>query len=219
MKHYVYLLINPNNDMKYIGKRSCECLPEEDVSYMSSSIYVPKEECDKLILKEFDTAKEAVEYEVRLHKKFNVATNPEFYNRANQTSNKFDTTGMTFNLTDEQKEKISKGNTGKKRSAETVKQMTEHLAKYRTQENRLKAAETLKQNGSNKGIKNSQFKPWFISYHNVTHLFYDISKNEKALQNGFTKKYYTDTAKKCKQTGLPVTNRKGETIFVDNIPN
>ena len=219
MKHYVYLLINPNNDMKYIGKRSCECLPEEDTNYMSSSKYVPKDECDKLILKEFNTAIEAVEYEAKLHKQFNVATNSKFYNKSNQTSSKFDTTGTTFKLTDEQKQKISIANKGKKRSAETVKQMTEHLAKYRTTENRLKAAETLKQNGSNKDIKNSQFKPWFISYPTVTHLFYHISKNEKALQDGFTKKYYTDTTKKCKQTNLPVTNRRGETIFVGNIPN
>lgn len=87
--------------MKYIGKRSCECLPEEDTNYMSSSKYVPKDECDKLILKEFNTAIEAVEYEAKLHKQFNVATNSKFYNKSNQTSSKFDTTGTTFKLTDE----------------------------------------------------------------------------------------------------------------------
>lgn len=92
--HYVYLLINPTNDMMYIGKRSCDCLPNDDTKYMSSSKYVPKEECDKLILEEFSTATEAIEYEKKLHEQFDVGVNPSFYNKSKQTSTGFDTTGI-----------------------------------------------------------------------------------------------------------------------------
>lgn len=219
MHHYTYLLIDDTNDMYYIGKRSCKCLPEEDINYLSSSSYVVKDKCEKLILNIFTTAQDAIKDEIYLHQLHDVGVNPKFYNKAKQTSTKFDTTGINFSLTSEQKAKISKANLNKKRSKATILQMTEHLKQFRTPEVRAKAAKSLRKNGSNAGSKNSQFKPWYITYSTVTHFFYDISKNEKALQDGFPKKYYTDTAKKCKHTNLPVHNRKGQTIFVGNIPN
>lgn len=40
--HYTYLILNITNDMKYIGARSCDCLPKLDTKYMSSSKYVEK---------------------------------------------------------------------------------------------------------------------------------------------------------------------------------
>ena len=221
MYYYIYLLVNRNNGMMYIGKRQTKVRPIEDVLYMGSSKYVPKNEYDKIILAEFNSSEELAKEEIRLHSIHNVAVNPNFYNRAKQTSTKFDTTGLRFKLTDEQKAKLSAAVKGKPKTL-TDKQRSENaerLSKYRIPEIRKKAANSLKKNGSNKGIKNSQFKPWYISYPTVTHLYYDISKNEKALQDGYPAKYYTSVCKTCKRTNRAVTNRRNETIFVGNIPN
>ncbi len=35
--HYTYIILNKNTQMKYIGVRSCSCLPENDDEYMGSS--------------------------------------------------------------------------------------------------------------------------------------------------------------------------------------
>ena len=205
MYYYTYLLINVNNDMLYVGKRQSRCLPEEDTSYMSSSKYVPKEECDKIILTVHATPEEAIEEEIRLHELYNVAANPQFYNKAKQTSKKFDTTGFRFNLTQEQKDKISKSNTGVSKTLTPEQRRTnkQRLSQYLTPEIRKKAADSLKKNGSNKGIKNSQFTPWYISTPTVTHLFTDVSKNEKSIQDGYiNKKHYTDLQRKLTPQGV-----------------
>lgn len=79
-KHYVYLLISNTEEKFYIGVRSCSCRIDED-SYMGSSSVMTKEDkdnCDKLVLKEFDTRKEAIAYEVELHNQFEVSTNKKF---------------------------------------------------------------------------------------------------------------------------------------------
>jgi len=207
--------------MLYIGKRQSKVLPCEDISYMGSSKYVPKNECFKVILSEFTSAIEATNEEIRLHKVYDVGVNPLFYNRAKQTSVKFDTTGMTFTLTKEQREKISRSTTGVKKTLTPEQRHTnkERLATYRTPEIRMKAAATLKANGSNKGIKNSQFKPWYISTDTVTYLFFDISKSEKSVQDGFkSKKHYTDLQRKLTSAG--VNHRLyGHITAIGDIPN
>jgi hypothetical protein len=43
----------------------------------------------KIIIQEFDTAEDALAGEIELHRFFNVAINPHFANRANQTSTGF----------------------------------------------------------------------------------------------------------------------------------
>lgn len=185
--------------MQYIGKRSSIVPPNEDTTYMGSSRYVPKAECTKTILSTYATALEAVKEEIRLHSYYNVAVNPMFYNRAKQTSTKFDTTGYTFNLTQEQKDKLSRSSKGtpKTLTKEQREDLKNHLAKFRTKETRAKAASTLKTNGANKGIKNSQFEPWYISTETVTHLFYSITKAEKAALDGFKNvKHYVDIQRK-----------------------
>lgn len=94
--HYTYEITNVNNGMKYIGSRSCLCLPCFD-PYMSSSKYVKaaiKEDEHahfvKIVLQEFPTREEAIEHEILLHNKFDVGKNPVFYNKAKQTSTRFD---------------------------------------------------------------------------------------------------------------------------------
>jgi len=94
MNHYVYLIEKrnalPNQQKYYIGVRSCECKIGED-SYMSSSDFlredikkVGKENFNKIILKRFQTREDAYAHEIQLHKEFDVANNPLFFNRANQ---------------------------------------------------------------------------------------------------------------------------------------
>jgi hypothetical protein len=217
---YTYLLINENNGMMYIGKRQSRLLPDLDTSYMGSSRHVPKEECDKIILSEFSTSLEATEDEIRLHSMYDVATNPKFYNRAKQTSTKFDTTGTTFTMTKQHCENISKATKGVKKTLTPEQRQLnkDRLTSYRTPEVRAKAAASLKANGSNKGIKNSQFKPWYISTDTVTHLFFDISKNEKSIKDGYkSKKHYTDLQRKLTSAG---TNHRlyGRITAIGDIP-
>lgn len=102
--HYVYRIINNNptdNRKFYIGVRSCKnCLPDEDIKYMSSSKYVKEAINDlginnfsKEILSVWDSREAAITEEIRLHEKYDVAKNENFYNKSKQTSSKFDTTG------------------------------------------------------------------------------------------------------------------------------
>lgn len=210
MNHYTYLLINNKSGMLYIGKRSCTCKPQEDTSYMSSSKYVPKEECTKVILREFLTSKEAVAHEIELHNLHDVGINPMYYNKSKQTSTKFDTTGISNPCTEEAKQKLRKAKKGlvPNWSAEGKEQILKNLKRGGSPEAREKAAKAVINNGSNKGIKNSQFKPWYISTETVTHIFRDISKNELSIQENHYKKYYADLQKKFNKLGSPIKTKK-----------
>ena len=198
MYYYTYLLTNRITGMKYIGKRTSKILPILDTSYMGSSKHVPIAECDKTILSEFSNHLDLVNEEIRLHNLFDVAKNAEFYNRAKQTSTKFDTTGVKFIRSEEYKIRISNATTGVKKTLTPEQRQTnkQRLATYHTPEIRAKAAAALRNNKSNKGIKNSSFSPWYISTATVTYLFLDISKIEKALYDGFAKKHYVDLQRK-----------------------
>ena len=99
MNHYVYLIEKkcalPNQEKYYIGVRSCECKIGED-SYMGSSKYLMKEvqtmgvdQFNKIILKRFDNREDALNYEIKMHKEFNVASNFIFFNKANQKTTGF----------------------------------------------------------------------------------------------------------------------------------
>lgn len=102
--HYVYRITNISSCKHYYGKRSSNIIPEKDlgVKYFSSStdkkfIHDQKTNPQKYkykIIKLFKTATEAVEFEIKLHRKFNVGINENFYNKSNQTSSGYDTTGM-----------------------------------------------------------------------------------------------------------------------------
>lgn len=111
MYYYTYLLINNTDGRMYIGSRGCKCLPEEDTNYLSSSKVMSKDyllDCRKSILKICLTSIEALTHEVYLHKLFDVAINPAFFNAAKQTSIKFDRTGVS--QSDAHKKKISEAN-------------------------------------------------------------------------------------------------------------
>lgn len=96
MNHYVYLIEKKSaletEHKYYIGVRSCEGLIADD-TYMGSSKYLNEDieetgrnNFNKIILKRFETREDAYEYEIHMHKEFDVVNNPIFFNRANQTS-------------------------------------------------------------------------------------------------------------------------------------
>jgi len=118
MKHYVYRITNTKLNKHYYGTRTSKNkTPEEDIGiyYFSSSkdkdfIKDQKENPQDYkykVIKKFNTRKEALKLEIKLHNKFNVGINESFYNRSKQSSSKFDTTGN--NLIGKKISKLKKG--------------------------------------------------------------------------------------------------------------
>lgn len=103
-KHnYVYEITEISTDRKYIGVRSCNIDPMDDLmKYKSSSLNNEFERRQKdqpedyryEILSFHNNREDAVKEEIRLHELYDVAKNPKFINRAKQTSTGFDGTGM-----------------------------------------------------------------------------------------------------------------------------
>ena len=94
MNHYVYLIEKKSaletEQKYYIGVRSCECKIGDD-EYMGSSKYLTedinnngKQNYNKIILKRFDSREDAYQYEIHMHKEFDVVNNTIFFNRSNQ---------------------------------------------------------------------------------------------------------------------------------------
>jgi hypothetical protein len=92
--HYVYHSYEEWG-REYIGIRSCNCLPEEDIKYFGSFYDKSFKPTEKTILFVCETRKEAAEIEIKLHDFFDVAVNPKFANQAKATSTGFDRTGFT----------------------------------------------------------------------------------------------------------------------------
>ena len=102
MKHYTYRITNIVDNKHYYGVRS-SIDPSKDlgIKYFSSSkdknfIKDQKENPHKYkykIIRIYNTRKEAIELEIKLHTKFDVGVNESFYNRSKQTSVGWDTTG------------------------------------------------------------------------------------------------------------------------------
>ena len=108
--HYVYCSYEEWG-RDYIGRRSCDCLPEEDTKYFGSFYDKTFKPTEKTILFVCETRKEAAEIEIKLHDFFDVAVNPKFANRAKATSTRFDVTGVPN--TEEQKRRNSETHSGK----------------------------------------------------------------------------------------------------------
>lgn len=103
--HYVYRITNIIKSKHYYGSRtSTNILPENDLGivYQSSSqdkefISEQKEHPENFrykIINTFKSREEAIDFEIILHNKFDVAKNPKFYNKSKQSSSGFDVTGM-----------------------------------------------------------------------------------------------------------------------------
>ncbi len=222
MYHYTYLIQHKTENKRYIGVRSSVNDPKLDTNYWGSSKYLPigvKETHVKIILQVFNTREEAVAHEIYLHKTNNVSTDNSYYNRAKQTSTKFDTTGTTYMCSEEKKLAISNGNKGKKRSKELAKIMGDRLKNNRpTEEAKLKGIQKRIENGKTKGIKSVKFKPWFISTSSVTYLFTSVTKAEQSIIDGHYKKYYADLQKKQNRLNCPVKTFKYGSVIIGELP-
>ncbi len=116
--HYVYRITNIDKHKHYYGTRSTDISPINDIGkkYFSSSVdkdFVNEQKENPnnykyKIIKVFDNRKNAIELEIKLHKRFDVASNTSFYNRSRQVSTGFDTTGTTYSHKESTKQKIKK---------------------------------------------------------------------------------------------------------------
>lgn len=88
MKHFYVYYSYEEYGRGYIGKRECNCIPEEDVKYFGSFEDKTFKPTKKIILEIFNTRKEAYEAEAKLHNFYDVKNNPHFANRTNQYLNK-----------------------------------------------------------------------------------------------------------------------------------
>lgn len=108
MYFYVYRITNIKLKKHYYGKRKSKIEPKEDLGkkYFSSSkdleFLLDQKENNKnykyKIIKICKDKFEAIDLEIKLHKKFNVGHNINFYNKVNQTSKFFDSTGKTWEI-------------------------------------------------------------------------------------------------------------------------
>lgn len=90
MKKYFYVYYSYEEYGRgYIGKRECQCFPEEDVKYFGTFKDKNFKPTQKIILETFNTVEEALEAECVLHDFYEVDKNPHFANKAKQTSKKF----------------------------------------------------------------------------------------------------------------------------------
>ena len=248
MYHYTYLLIHKTTAKRYIGVRTSLVPPLQDITYWGSSKHIPsdvKSTHIKLILKEFNTREEAVNHEILLHELNNVAESPCFYNKAKQTSTKFDTSGIT--LTDEHKEKCRIASTGKYHTQETKDKLSKLLkgrifseeTKKRmsqaqkllykqtgytnprqgvilTEELKQKISKAVKDKGCNDSINNNTFKPWFITFNGITTEYRSTTKKEQAILDGHSPRYYQNLSNRSK--GIrPISSGKSKGIIIGNL--
>lgn len=221
--HYTYILQHKTEDKRYIGVRSCNVLPTEDITYWGSSKYIPTDVQDthcKIILKVFKNRQEALKHEMLLHVLNNVSKSDAYYNKAMQTSTKFDTTGTI--LTEEHKRKCSAALTGKKHTEKTKEKIrSKNLGRPFSEEHKKNLSKSLKSSPKLKTINNPNFKPWFMTDFgkNITYLYYDISMNEKSVKEGRKEQFYRGMVYQFKRTGKPITRGEFKNCMFGLIPN
>lgn len=147
--HYVYYSYEEWG-MGYIGSRTCKCLPEEDIKYFGSFKDKTFKPTQKIILKDdYATRAEAYIDEIILQQYYKVAENPNFANRAYQTSTKFTTFGLfPSNETRKKLSEVKKGtipwNKGKSVSDEVKEKIRQkNKGRKQTEEHKLKRAESM----------------------------------------------------------------------------
>ena len=108
--HYVYRITNLVENKHYYGKRSSKIEPKFDLGrkYFSSSknknfLNDQKQNPQNYkykVIRCFSSCEKALLFEIKLHNKFNVARNPNFYNSAQQTTTKFSTQKLFAAISD-----------------------------------------------------------------------------------------------------------------------
>jgi hypothetical protein len=104
----------------YIGVRSCNCKPEEDVKYFGSfsdKSFLPT---SKIILGIYETREDANKDERILHRSYDVRLNPNFANKHN-ANDRFCNTEYLKNSTPEQRSEVAR----KREASKTPEQRSE----------------------------------------------------------------------------------------------
>lgn len=104
--HYVYQINEITTGRKYIGVRSSNIEPTNDLGilYYSSSSnkdFIRQQKENKnnyeyIILSTFKTRKDAIKEEIRLHDLYDVAVNENYINKAKSSNDGFDVTGKVL---------------------------------------------------------------------------------------------------------------------------
>ena len=180
----VYRITNLVEKKHYYGYKSSKIHPSKviGVTYFSSSKGASGKEFIEdqkntpqnykyKIVQIFETSEEAINREIRLHNKFDVKKHPKFINKANQTTNKFDTTGTVMSIESRKKmslarrgkpktEKHRLAMSGRKHTEEEISKISKALkGLVKSEEHRKKLSEASKI--SSKGEKNSRFKQYY----------------------------------------------------------
>lgn len=129
MNHYVYYSYE-NWGRGYIGYRSCDCLPEEDVLYFGSYHDKTFNPTEKIILETFSTKEEAIETEVILHDFYQVDVNPHFANKARQKSTKFYYSCKGIVRSEEYKKKMSEKLMGREIKPEWIEKAKQNRRSF-----------------------------------------------------------------------------------------
>jgi hypothetical protein len=130
--HYVYYSYEEYG-RGYLGSRTCNCLPEKDISYFGSFKDKSFKPTYKIILKSnYDTREEAYADEIILQEYYKVVENLHFANRAYQTSTGFSRKGMTPHnkgkkMCEDQRKKLSDSCKGRKLSEETKEKLSKKI--------------------------------------------------------------------------------------------
>lgn len=165
--HYVYRITNIVVNKHYYGKRSSKLLPELDlgVRYFSSSSdreFIQDQKTNPQnyrykIVSIYNSSAKALEKEIKLHHKFNVASSYKFYNKAIQTSTGFTMHGLCHS--EKTKAKISAAHKGRTLSDETKAKISDankgerHYLFGKIHSDKIKA----KMSDVKKGEKNPMF--------------------------------------------------------------
>ncbi len=153
--HYVYRITNIEENKHYYGVRSSKSEPKLDlgVKYFSSStdkLFISEQKENRSIfkykiIKQFNSRIDAINLEIKLHNKFDVGVNDNFYNVSKQTSVGFDRSGISFKHSEDTKLKIGLAHKAKTVTEETRMKLSDlHKGKVISQEHREKISKTAK---------------------------------------------------------------------------
>jgi hypothetical protein len=202
--HYVYRITNIILNKHYYGTRSCNILPKNDigVKYFSSSKdkdFIKDQKMNQQnykykVIRVFNNRQNALLLEIKLHNKFNVGSNENFYNRSKQTATGFDTTGVTIqgkSLSIETKQKISATLTGKIGCRKGTHHSQESKQKMSIARTCITQSEETKKKLSIAGLGNKNC----LGYKHSTETKQKMSNSKKKENNSFYGKQHSNETK------------------------
>jgi hypothetical protein len=207
--HYTYRITNTILNLHYYGTRtSTNRIPTEDIGiyYFSSSSnkeFINDQKNNPLnykykVIRIYNTRKEAIEQEIKLHNKFNVGVNEKFYNIAKQTSVGFDFDFTGISCSKEKKLKISKSLIGHTVSKEARRKISlSKIGRIYLEETKIKMRNSHKDkhNGSDNnaaievGIYDNLDNLKFTSHGD----FMKVCEKNNLPSNAFKKSYQNNT--------------------------